>query len=56
MLFLRTVLGERGFHGTAEQAVDLWDQLEGSTPLVLDEAGRIRLDGWELDDQAQDRV
>ncbi|WP_374772196.1 enoyl-[acyl-carrier-protein] reductase FabV [Streptomyces sp. NBC_01310] len=54
--FLRTVLGERGFHSTAEQAVDLWDQLEGRTPLVLDEAGRIRLDGWELDAQVQDRV
>ncbi|MFD9517871.1 enoyl-[acyl-carrier-protein] reductase FabV [Streptomyces sp. NPDC059979] len=54
--FLRTVLGERGFHSTAEQAVDLWDQLEGRIPLVLDEAGRIRLDGWELDEQVQERV
>ncbi|MGG8407938.1 enoyl-[acyl-carrier-protein] reductase FabV [Streptomyces sp. 12297] len=54
--FLRTVVGEDGFRGTAEQAVDLWDQLEGRTPLVLDEAGRIRLDGWELDARVQDRV
>ncbi|MFF4851133.1 enoyl-[acyl-carrier-protein] reductase FabV [Streptomyces sp. NPDC001194] len=54
--FLRTVLGERGFRSTAEQAVDLWDQLEGRTPLLLDEAGRIRLDGWELDDRVQGRV
>ncbi|MBT2457114.1 enoyl-[acyl-carrier-protein] reductase FabV [Streptomyces sp. ISL-86] len=54
--FLRTVLGEAGFRTTTEQAIDLWDQLEGRTPLVLDEAGRIRLDGWELDDQVQDRV
>ncbi|MEU9147292.1 hypothetical protein [Streptomyces sp. NPDC048349] len=54
--FLRTVFGEHGFRTTAEQATDLWDQLEGHTPLVLDEAGRIRLDGWELDDQVQDRV
>ncbi|MEU2390322.1 enoyl-[acyl-carrier-protein] reductase FabV [Streptomyces sp. NPDC007369] len=54
--FLRTVLGDSGFRTTAEQAADLWDQLEGRTPLVLDEAGRIRLDGWELDDQVQDRV
>lgn len=54
--FLRTVLGERGFRSTADQAVDLWDQLEGRTPLALDETGRIRLDGWELDDEVQDRV
>ncbi|WP_073921122.1 hypothetical protein [Streptomyces sp. CB00455] len=47
--FLRTVLGENGFRSTAEQAMDLWNQLEGRTPLVLDEKGRIRLDGWELD-------
>jgi enoyl-[acyl-carrier protein] reductase/trans-2-enoyl-CoA reductase (NAD+) len=54
--FLRTVLGEEGFRTTAEQAADLWDQLEGGTPLVLDDAGRIRLDGWELDERVQDRV
>ncbi|MGW4690340.1 enoyl-[acyl-carrier-protein] reductase FabV [Streptomyces sp. NPDC004244] len=54
--FLRTVLGEDGFRTTAEQAADLWDQLEGRAPLVLDGAGRIRLDGWELDDHVQDRV
>ncbi|MEU9034106.1 enoyl-[acyl-carrier-protein] reductase FabV [Streptomyces sp. NPDC048352] len=54
--FLRTVLGERGFRSTAEQACALWDQLEGRTPLVLDEEGRIRLDGWELDARVQDRV
>ncbi|MFF3621042.1 enoyl-[acyl-carrier-protein] reductase FabV [Streptomyces sp. NPDC002467] len=54
--FLRTVLGEDGFRTTTEQASDLWDQLEGHTPLVLDDAGRIRLDGWELDDHVQDRV
>ncbi|MFJ8162149.1 enoyl-[acyl-carrier-protein] reductase FabV [Streptomyces sp. NPDC096136] len=54
--FLRTVLGDSGFRTTAEQAVDLWDQLEGRTPLVLDDEGRIRLDGWELDAGVQDRV
>lgn len=54
--FLHTVLGEQGFRSTAEQAVDLWDQLEGRAPLLLDEVGRIRLDGWELDDQVQDRI
>ncbi|RKT03584.1 enoyl-[acyl-carrier protein] reductase/trans-2-enoyl-CoA reductase (NAD+) [Streptomyces sp. 3211.6] len=54
--FLRTALGEGGFRTTSEQAVDLWDQLEGRTPLVLDAEGRIRLDGWELDPRVQDRV
>nr|WP_285528385.1 enoyl-[acyl-carrier-protein] reductase FabV [Streptomyces lavendulae] len=54
--FLRTVLGEDGFRTTAEQAADLWDQLEGGAPLVLDGQGRIRLDGWELDDRVQERV
>ncbi|MFD5420732.1 enoyl-[acyl-carrier-protein] reductase FabV [Streptomyces sp. NPDC127069] len=54
--FLRTVLGDGGFRTTAEQAVDLWDQLEGRTPLVLDVEGRIRLDGWELDPSVQERV
>ncbi|MFJ9825248.1 enoyl-[acyl-carrier-protein] reductase FabV [Streptomyces sp. NPDC101160] len=54
--FLRTVLDGDTFRSTAHQATDLWDQLEGRTPLVLDEAGRIRLDGWELDDQVQQSV
>lgn len=53
--FLRTVLGD-GFRTTVEQAGELWDQLTGAVPLVLDEQGRIRLDGWELDGQVQDRV
>ncbi|MEV6682208.1 enoyl-[acyl-carrier-protein] reductase FabV [Streptomyces erythrochromogenes] len=53
--FLRTVLGD-GFRTTAEQASELWDQLTGATPVVLDEQGRIRLDGWELDDKVQDQV
>lgn len=53
--FLRAVLGE-GFRTTAQQAEDLWDQLTGTTPLTADEQGRIRLDGWELDPQVQDRV
>lgn len=53
--FLRTVLGD-GFRTTAQQAQDLWEQLTGAAPLVLDERSRIRLDGWELDDQVQDRV
>ncbi|MGW7100078.1 enoyl-[acyl-carrier-protein] reductase FabV [Streptomyces sp. NPDC054838] len=53
--FLRTVLGD-GFRTTAEQAGDLWEQLTGATPLLLDEQGRIRLDGWELDDEVQEQV
>ncbi|MFK0177297.1 enoyl-[acyl-carrier-protein] reductase FabV [Streptomyces xanthochromogenes] len=53
--FLRTVLGD-GFRTTDQQAVDLWDQLLGNTPLVTDEEGRVRLDGWELDPRVQDRV
>lgn len=53
--FLRTVLGD-GFRTTDQQAQDLWEQLTGAAPLVLDEQGRIRLDGWELDDQVQDGV
>ncbi|MFE3182890.1 enoyl-[acyl-carrier-protein] reductase FabV [Streptomyces violascens] len=53
--FLRTVLGD-GFRTTAQQAEDLWDQLTGATPLVTDDEGRVRLDGWELDPQVQDRV
>ncbi|MFD7165310.1 enoyl-[acyl-carrier-protein] reductase FabV [Streptomyces violascens] len=53
--FLRTVLGD-GFRTTAQQAEDLWDQLTGATPLVTDDEGRIRLDGWELDPQVQDQV
>ncbi|MCZ4096959.1 enoyl-[acyl-carrier-protein] reductase FabV [Streptomyces sp. So13.3] len=53
--FLRAVLGD-GFRTTAQQAEDLWDQLTGTTPLTADYQGRIRLDGWELDPQVQDRI
>ncbi|MEV7416476.1 enoyl-[acyl-carrier-protein] reductase FabV [Streptomyces sp. NPDC089919] len=54
--FLRSILGEQGFRSTHQQAQDLWDQLTGTTPLHLDDAGRIRLDQWELDDQVQAQV
>ncbi|MEU5083065.1 MULTISPECIES: phosphopantetheine-binding protein [Streptomyces] len=54
--FLRTILGEDAFRSPADQAIELWDQLEGRTPLTLDDEGRIRLDGWELDDTVQKRV
>ncbi|WP_316527440.1 enoyl-[acyl-carrier-protein] reductase FabV [Kitasatospora brasiliensis] len=53
---LRIVLGEDGWHTTDDQAVELWEQLTGAEPLSLDEQGRIRLDGWELDPGVQDRV
>lgn len=38
------------------QLVELWDQLTGARPLVLDEEGRIRLDTWELDPAVQSAV
>ncbi len=40
----------------AHQAVDLWDQLTGTAALDLDEEGRIRLDGWELDAAVQEKI
>jgi len=52
---LRAVLGT-ALQSPAEQAVRLWDQLTGYAPLDLDEAGRIRLDRWELDPQVQAEV
>lgn len=53
---LRNVLGEEGWRTTADQAVDLWEQLTGAREPNLDAQGRIRLDGWELDDSVQQRV
>ncbi|WP_031068782.1 trans-2-enoyl-CoA reductase [Streptomyces sp. NRRL WC-3742] len=53
---LRNVLGEDGWRTTADQAVDLWEQLTGARELNLDGQGRIRLDGWELDGTVQERV
>ncbi|MFI0980570.1 enoyl-[acyl-carrier-protein] reductase FabV [Streptomyces sp. NPDC021093] len=53
---LHHVLGDAGFHTTARQMHALWLQLDGEQPLVLDETGRIRLDGWELDTTVQSRV
>ncbi|MBD0672736.1 enoyl-[acyl-carrier-protein] reductase FabV [Streptomyces sp. CBMA156] len=53
---LRNVLGEDGWRTTDDQAVDLWEQLTGAKELTLDERGRIRLDGWELEAGVQDRV
>ncbi|MFI2612639.1 enoyl-[acyl-carrier-protein] reductase FabV [Kitasatospora sp. NPDC018619] len=53
---LRNVLGEDGWRTTDDQAVELWDQLTGAKEPALDDRGRIRLDGWELDPAMQDRV
>jgi enoyl-[acyl-carrier protein] reductase / trans-2-enoyl-CoA reductase (NAD+) len=52
---LRAVLGER-LQSPIEQSTRLWDQLSGAQPLDLDEAGRIRLDRWELDPAVQSAV
>lgn len=52
---LRAVLGEQ-LQSPVEQSVQLWDQLTGARPVDLDEAGRIRLDRWELDPSVQASV
>jgi enoyl-[acyl-carrier protein] reductase / trans-2-enoyl-CoA reductase (NAD+) len=52
---LRAVLGP-ALQTPAEQAAQLWDQLTGNAPMEPDEAGRIRLDRWELDPQVQAEV
>jgi len=52
---LRRVLGE-GLRSPIDQFVDLWGQLTGSSPLEVDELGRIRLDGWELAPEVQAEV
>lgn len=53
---LRNVLGAEGWRTTADQAVDLWQQITGAQPLNLDDEGRIRLDDWEMAQAAQDGV
>ncbi|MHA6757131.1 enoyl-[acyl-carrier-protein] reductase FabV [Streptacidiphilus sp. PAMC 29251] len=53
---LHRVLGKDGFHSTTRQMTALWQQLTGEQPLDLDETGRIRLDGWELATDVQDKV
>jgi enoyl-[acyl-carrier protein] reductase/trans-2-enoyl-CoA reductase (NAD+) len=53
---LHKVLGEAGFQSTAQQMATLWQQLDGEQPLVLDDTGRLRLDGWELATDVQDQV
>ncbi|WP_327708362.1 enoyl-[acyl-carrier-protein] reductase FabV [Streptomyces sp. NBC_00464] len=53
---LHHVLGDEGFLTTAQQMRALWSQLAAEEPLSLDDAGRIRLDGWELDATVQSQV
>ncbi|MFJ7243488.1 enoyl-[acyl-carrier-protein] reductase FabV [Kitasatospora sp. NPDC098652] len=52
---LRGVLGA-GMVPPVHQLATLWDQLTGATPLLLDDEGRVRLDGWELADDVQAAV
>jgi enoyl-[acyl-carrier protein] reductase/trans-2-enoyl-CoA reductase (NAD+) len=52
---LRAVMGS-ALQTPSEQAVQLWDQLTGNAPMILDEAGRIRLDHLEQDPGVQAEV
>ena len=52
---LRAVLGDR-IQSPIEQSVQLWDQLASARPFDLDDAGRIRLDRWELDASVQAHI
>ncbi|MBD0695320.1 enoyl-[acyl-carrier-protein] reductase FabV [Streptomyces sp. CBMA123] len=52
---LRGVLGA-AMVPPVHQLAALWDQLTGAAPLVLDDEGRIRLDGWELTESVQAAV
>ena len=49
---LRAAIGDQ-MQSPIEQSVRLWDQVTGASPLDLDDSGRIRLDGWELDPSVQ---
>ncbi|MGW1052180.1 enoyl-[acyl-carrier-protein] reductase FabV [Streptomyces sp. NPDC002521] len=52
---LRGVLGDSLVPPT-DQLADLWDQLTGTTGLMLDSEGRVRLDRWELAGEVQQAV
>ncbi|MEV5876402.1 enoyl-[acyl-carrier-protein] reductase FabV [Streptomyces sp. NPDC052101] len=52
---LRGVLGDSLVPAT-DQSADLWDQLTGTTALMLDDEGRVRLDRWEIADEVQQAV
>jgi enoyl-[acyl-carrier protein] reductase / trans-2-enoyl-CoA reductase (NAD+) len=52
---LRGVLGDT-MHSPIGQLTELWDQLTGTTPMEVDDHGRIRLDRWELANDVQAAV
>ncbi|MFD7455204.1 enoyl-[acyl-carrier-protein] reductase FabV [Kitasatospora sp. NPDC059827] len=52
---LRGVLGP-DMVPPVHQLATLWDQLTGAAPLLLDDQGRVRLDGWELAEDVQAAV
>ncbi|MFB7911708.1 enoyl-[acyl-carrier-protein] reductase FabV [Kitasatospora sp. NPDC056076] len=52
---LRGVLGP-DMVPPVHQLATLWDQLTGAAPLLLDDEGRVRLDGWELAEEVQAAV
>ncbi|MGA8115803.1 MAG: enoyl-[acyl-carrier-protein] reductase FabV [Actinocatenispora sp.] len=52
---LRGVLGE-AFVPPVAQLTELWDRITGARPLDVDDEGRVRLDGWELDPAVQAAV
>ncbi|MFD1138043.1 enoyl-ACP reductase FabV [Paenibacillus urinalis] len=55
---LYKVMKEKGLHeGTIEQMYRLFaDRLYHSEPALVDEAGRIRIDDWELQEDVQEEV
>jgi enoyl-[acyl-carrier protein] reductase/trans-2-enoyl-CoA reductase (NAD+) len=52
---LRGVM-EDAMQSPVGQFIDLWDYLVGTTPMEVDDQGRIRLDRWELANGVQDAV
>ncbi|MGH3870484.1 MAG: enoyl-[acyl-carrier-protein] reductase FabV [Pseudonocardiaceae bacterium] len=52
---LRGVMGET-MRSPIGQLTELWDQLIGTTPMEVDDYGRIRCDRWELADDVQAAV
>jgi enoyl-[acyl-carrier protein] reductase/trans-2-enoyl-CoA reductase (NAD+) len=52
---LRAVMSD-AMQTPINQLTELWDQLAGTKPMKVDDHGRIRLDSWELADNAQAAV
>ena len=51
------IMKERGTHeGCIEQMVRMMDRVYSAQPMPTDEAGRLRLDDWEMDGQVQREV